>query len=268
MSGWWKDMVILLIIVGVCSGVMFLPPVAQDPVYHAFADQRVIVGIPRFLDIITNLPFLIVGVAGLLSCRAGHITRSRRSWTVFFAGVALVGIGSGYYHADPIDRTLIWDRLPMSVGFMGILVAVLSERIGAWIETDGLAPAVFAGVMSVLWWAVLDDLRPYGAVQLLPVTVIPTVLLLYPEQRSEDRCIMFSMVLYVIAKVFEHYDHAIYAATGYIISGHSLKHLAAAAGCAAILVMLKRRISAEGAQHCSERERRVLLHRSNSLGRT
>lgn len=234
-------MVILLIIVGVCSGVMFLPPVAQDPVYHAFADQRVIVGIPRFLDIVTNIPFLIVGVAGLLLCRAGHITRSRRSWTMFFVGVALVGVGSGYYHADPSDWTLIWDRLPMAVGFMGILVAFLSERIGEWIETDGLAPAVFAGVMSVLWWAVLDDLRPYGVVQLMPFTIIPVGVLLYPGQRGEDRAVMLSMVLYVIAKVFEYYDHAIYAATGLTISGHSLKHFAAAAGCAVLLFMLKRR---------------------------
>jgi hypothetical protein len=108
---------------------MVLPPIVQDLAYHHFADQRVIFGVPRFFDVITNLPFLTVGIAGLQFSFRGGISGARYSWTAFFAGVALIGIGSAYYHTDPTDRTLVWDRLPMTIGFMGILASVLSEVI-------------------------------------------------------------------------------------------------------------------------------------------
>lgn len=241
MANAWRVSVLLLVAGGSTAAMLMLPPVLQDPAYHAFADRRSLLGTPQAVDVLSNLPFLIVGISGLRLCLHDQTTGARRSWVVFFAGVALVGIGSAYYHADPNDRTLVWDRLPMTAGFMAILVAVLSERFGRRIEEEVLATAVLAGVLSVLWWVVLGDLRPYGVVQLLPMTVIPAVVLLYPGRRSEDRLMLLALALYAIAKVFEHYDHALFAATGQAVSGHSLKHLAAAAGCTALLVMIVQR---------------------------
>lgn len=241
MNGQRRHIALLLVIVGSLAAVWSLPPVLQDPSYHAFADQRAVFDMRNFFDVATNLPFLVVGIAGLRHCMYGQVMGARRSWSVFFAGVALVGIGSAYYHADPTDRTLVWDRLPMTAGFMGVLAAVLAERISEQTETYALLPAVLAGMFSVLWWSQTGDLRPYAWVQLLPLIVIPMTLLLYPERQSRDLYIVLSLLCYMLAKVAEHFDTYLYGVTGQTISGHSLKHLAAAAGCAVLLVMVKRR---------------------------
>ena len=42
-----------------------LPPIAQDPTYHQFADQRTLLGIPNFWNVVSNLPFVLVGAMGL-----------------------------------------------------------------------------------------------------------------------------------------------------------------------------------------------------------
>ena len=236
-----RRILIMLVVIGSFAATMLLPPVLQDPAYHAFADQRAFFGISRFFDIVTNLPFLIIGIAGLLLGFRDGISGAWRSWTVFFAGVALVGIGSAYYHTDPTDLRLVWDRMPMTVGFMGVLVAVLTERVSERIETYALMPAVLAGMLSVFWWSQTGDLRPYIWIQLLPLIVIPMLLLLYLGEKTGDRLIMLSLMCYVIAKVGEIGDQTLYMATGQVISGHSFKHLAAAAGCAVLLVMVQRR---------------------------
>jgi len=47
-------------------GVFFvLAPIPQNPAYHNFADQRAWLGVPHFLDVFSNLGFLLVGVGGL-----------------------------------------------------------------------------------------------------------------------------------------------------------------------------------------------------------
>jgi hypothetical protein len=236
-----RPILLLVVIVGSLAAALPIPPVFQDQAYHAFADQHALFDIPRFSDIVTNLPFLVIGIAGLQICLNGRVKESRRSWMVFFAGVALVGIGSAYYYADPDDLRLVWDRLPMTIGFMAVLVAVLSERVHERIETFLLPPAVLAGMASVLWWSVTGDLRLYIWIQALPLIMIPMVLLVYPGRPGGDRFIIVSFLCYVLAKAAEHYDTYLYEVTRHIISGHSLKHLAAAAGCAVILVLLRKR---------------------------
>ena len=56
---------IALLMIAVLGGVMSLPPIAQDPSYHAFADRRGLLGISSFLNVATNLAFLAVGIAGI-----------------------------------------------------------------------------------------------------------------------------------------------------------------------------------------------------------
>src|SRR5262245_54252564 len=77
------------------GGLMLLPPIPQDQDYHQFADQRIIIGIPNFWNVVSNLPFLAVGAAGL------RRFRDNPAAIVFFLGVFLTGIGSSYYHWDP-----------------------------------------------------------------------------------------------------------------------------------------------------------------------
>ena len=51
---------------------------------------------------------------------------------------------------------------------------------------------------------------------------------------------LFAAAFYALAKLFEYYDSAIYSA-GTILSGHTLKHFAAAAACGALLRYFQRR---------------------------
>jgi hypothetical protein len=51
---------------------------------------------------------------------------------------------------------------------------------------------------------------------------------------------LIAAALYALAKLFEFYDSAIYSA-GTILSGHTLKHFAAAAACGALLRYFQKR---------------------------
>ena len=131
--------------------VMALPPITQDPSYHDFADRRGFLDIPNFLDVTTNLAFLAVGIAGIGWCANGRgAVGARWLWMACFIGVALVSAGSGYYHLAPDNSTLVWDRVPMSIGFMGLLVAVLAEHINLRLERMLLVPAILLGIASVM----------------------------------------------------------------------------------------------------------------------
>ena len=93
---------ILLISSAGIIGMLMAEPIAQDSGYHQFADQRTILGVPNFWNVVSNLPFLIVGLMGLFSLlRSGRIqfiVELKPAYVLFFAGVALVNFGSGYYH--------------------------------------------------------------------------------------------------------------------------------------------------------------------------
>src|SRR5215471_18325463 len=131
----------------VALGLVFcLPPIPQDLNYHAFADDRTMLGVPNFLNVASNLPFFVVGVLGLwLLLRHDAVVPDRpvleavERWPflVFFAGVLLTGIGSSYYHLAPGNDRLVWDRLPITIAFMGFFAAMIGERIdvraGAWL---------------------------------------------------------------------------------------------------------------------------------------
>ena len=43
------------------GAVFLLPPIPQDPSYHNFADQRRLAGIANALDVLSNIPFALVG---------------------------------------------------------------------------------------------------------------------------------------------------------------------------------------------------------------
>ena len=125
----WRYAVLGALTLGTLAWVLRLPPIPQDPGYHVFADTRSVAGIPNFLDVVSNAAFLCVGVFGFLFCLRNEPGAARPAWLVFFAGVALVSVGSAWYHWDPANATLVWDRLPMTVGFMGLFVALLAEYV-------------------------------------------------------------------------------------------------------------------------------------------
>jgi hypothetical protein len=86
------------------------------------------------------------------------------------------------------------------------------------------------------------DLRFYAAVQIYAVLILPVMLLLPPRYtRGSDFVVVFG--LYVLAKIFETADHHIFS-LGRIVSGHTLKHLAAGAAGLWLVRMLRKRQSA------------------------
>jgi hypothetical protein len=237
----WRGISLVTICVAMLALVFSRAPIAQDIAYHNFADRRIFCGIPNMLDVTSNVAFLIVGIAGVLLWRARDSAGFSVSWLVLFAGTALVFFGSAYYHWAPRNTTLLWDRLPMTVGFMGLFVALISEHAGPRLERYLLVPAVAVGIASAVWWHFTDDLRWYLWVQFAPLVCIPFVLAVFPARYTHRAYFLYALGLYVLAKLAEIWDREIYALTGNLFSGHTLKHLLAAGGVLAILVMLKKR---------------------------
>jgi len=215
-------------------------PILQDRGYHLFADARSCLGVANFGNVASNLPFLLTGILGMVWCwrkRSGAWC----SWLVFFTGVALVFLGSAYYHDAPDDNTLAWDRLPMTVAFMGLFAALVSEHLDAKLEPALLAGALLTGIASVFWWQYSSDLRIYIWVQGAPLLAIPYVIAAFPGRYTHRHFLLYGVGFYALAKVAELLDHEIYATTGAAISGHSVKHLLAAIAVFCVYRMLCRR---------------------------
>jgi hypothetical protein len=210
-------------------GLMFVPPIPQPQDYHRFADANTLFGIPNFWNVASNLPFIFVGAAGLWQIRLHYSAR------IFFLGVFLTGFSSSYYHWSPDDAGLFWDRLPMAIAFMAILANVVEERIDAKVGKLLLWPLVLLGIASLLWWRQTDDLRCYGWVQFFPCIVLPLIFWLFAPKYTGTWYWFAAAGWYLLAKVLEYTDAAVYAADHNIMAGHALKHLAAAGACYAIL---------------------------------
>jgi hypothetical protein len=208
-------------------GLLLVPPFPQPQDYHHFADAKTLLGITNFWNVVSNLPFIAVGAIGLMQVRD-------RSARIFFLGVFLTGFSSSYYHWNPNDAGLFWDRLPMSVAFMAILSNVIEERIDPKVGRALLWPLVALGIASLLIWRQTDDLRLYGWVQFFPCVVLPLVFWLFPPRYSGTWYWFAAAGWYLLAKLLEHFDVAIHSEL-HVMAGHALKHVAAAAACYAIL---------------------------------
>ena len=216
-------------------------PIPQDKAYHFFADVRTCLGVQNFGNVASNLAFLLIGAIACVWCYRHLKTGARLSWIIFFMGVALVFVGSGYYHATPNDDTLVWDRLPMTLAFMGLFAALVSEHLGAQFERPVLIPALVIGVASVFWWRYTDDLRVYVWVQGAPLLAIPFILAMFPGRYTHRVYLLYGLVFYALAKVAEFYDRETFGVTSQFISGHSVKHLLAAMAPLFLYLMLRRR---------------------------
>jgi hypothetical protein len=237
----WRHTILLILVFGSFFWMLSFGPIAQNPAYHSFADTRKVIGIPNFFDVVSNLPFLIIGILGLRFCIRINPGTVRSAWTVLFVGVGFVSVGSAYYHWNPTNESLVWDRLPMTIGFMGLFIALLGEYVSTRLATLLLFPAVLLGLATVLYWHWTDDLRPYLWVQLAPLLTIPVVMVLFRSGYSHQWLLLMALGWYLLAKVTEWYDLVIFLNTQELVSGHSIKHLLAAASCYSILLMLQRR---------------------------
>jgi hypothetical protein len=208
-----------------------LPPFPQDPKYHEFALDSPALGIPNFWNVFSNLPFLIVAIIGWL-----NPNRSRRAVAeIFRADVFLTGLGSAYYHWSPTTERLFWDRLPMTIGFSGVVAALVSERVNASWGRRLIWPLLIANAGTVLFWRWTEangigNLSPYGIVQFGTIALTLAVILFFPRKDARQKYLWFALAAYVAAKLFEAFDQQI-AQLLRVMGGHPIKHAAAAIGC-------------------------------------
>jgi len=235
--------ILLLVTAAAMLGMAFVEPIAQDLSYHLFADRRTWWQIPNTLDVLSNLPFVFVGLMGLqysISCRHQPLYWP---FLAMFVGVFSTGFGSAYYHWAPANETLVWDRLPMTIAFMGLFTMILADRVdGRW--RQALLPLLVLGIASVWYWDWTEtqgagDLRPYALVQFLPMLLIPLILWLYPAPRRDGGCYIGLVCCYGLAKVLEYFDKPVFELIA-VVSGHSLKHLAAALATVFLYALWKR----------------------------
>ncbi len=233
---------ILLVLAPVIGGVVamgFVPPIAQDQSYHRFADSRPWMGIPNFGDVVSNLPFVAVGIAGLVLLPRLRLLdpRERWMWGVHFAANLLTGVGSAWYHAAPDDARLAWDRLPLTGVIMSLVAIVGAERISVRAGWRLFGPLLGAGVASIVLWRATGDLRLYALVQYGPMLCLPIAMLLFPPRYTMGAGYGWAIGLYAAAKLCEVLDRPIFEALGGAVSGHTFKHLLAGAAAAALLLM-------------------------------
>lgn len=233
----WRVLALVALAVVSFFALFLFPPFAQDPAYHNFADRRAFFGIPNFFDVASNAIYLAVGVLGLTLCIKRGLPAP---WLVLFAGVFFVAFGSAYYHWQPTNNTLVWDRLPMTVGFMGLFTALLSEHIGPR-SNYLLVPLLLLGAGSVFYWHFTDDLRFYAWVQAFPLLAIPVVMALFRPAYSHRWMLLAALGLYILAKITEVYDDAILRATASVFSGHTIKHILSGIGSFFLYLMLRNR---------------------------
>ena len=239
-----REVLIVAILAALLPVLFFaLGPIAQPPGYHELADQRPIFGIAHFWNVTTNLPFLVIGVMGL------HLLWRRREeaagpWMTVFAGTALIALGSSWYHSDPKDATLVWDRLPIGLAFMGFFTALLVEHFSGAFKRAAhrlLLPLVAFSAAAIWWWYATGDLSVWVWVQGAPMLAVVLVIALLPARYTHRRYLAYALAWYVMAKLFEVADVQLMQWTGGLISGHAMKHLAAAAGVWCFYVMLRER---------------------------
>ena len=232
--------ILVFLTIGLLGILWMLPPISQDKHYHNFADSNSFLGIPNFMNVVSNIPFILIGIIGLIKiAKIDQPEFPKMAMLFFFGGVLLTGFGSAYYHWHPDNHSLLWDRLPMTITFMSLFSAIVSLHMEEWSGKMLLFPLLIIGIGSVLYWYITElkgqgDLRPYVFVQFYPMLIIPLIMFLYPVKGTAIKILLPMIGFYAVAKYFEYGDESLYS-LGHLMSGHTLKHLFAALATVSML---------------------------------
>jgi hypothetical protein len=236
-----KIRILILVAVSIAALIVlfFAGRIPQDPAYHLFVDKRAIGILSNAWNVLSNIPFLLVGLYGF--SRYGNLSayESKKGYLTLCMGVLLVGFGSAWYHYVPSTSSLLWDRLPMTIVFMSLFSLLLDERVLVKSKWSTLLPLLMAGIFSAIYWAWTEsmgsgDLRPYILVQFLPLILVPLIIALFKSEYISNKLLILSFGFYAIAKLLENFDLEVFNFTQ-VVSGHSLKHLVAAAAVLCIV---------------------------------
>ena len=212
----WREWIISAIAVLAIICLFTYRPIRQSSAYHNFADCRHFWGINHFGDVISNLPFIIIGTWGLSFLKNPKSTEcfecpsEKNTYVFFFTGLLLTVFGSTYYHLEPNSKTLFWNRLPMSVSFMSFLCITIGEFINPKLALKVLFPAVAFGMGSVIYWIWsefqgMGDWRFYLFTQFFGIISLPLILLMY-KSRYRFNYYWFVLFFYILAKICESKD--------------------------------------------------------------
>lgn len=234
---------------GLAIGVMVMgavavlgPHVGNLAGYHAFVDERGWHSVPHAGDVLSNLAFLVAGLAG-----AWSLWRLPRRWlsnmqramaALFFGGLVVTAACSSWYHLQPDDARLVVDRSGMAIAFAGLLglaaAAHVSERAGAWV---GL------GLLLISPWAIRaaasGELLPWAVLQFGGMAALCIVAWLRPLPDAVGVHWLAVVAIYALAKLAEAGDTWIFELTRHLVSGHSIKHLVAAMAAWPLIAALK-----------------------------
>lgn len=248
----------LLALAVLLVGAAVLGPTVPAPGAAAFADGRSWRALPNAVNVLSNLPFAVLGLWGLRclhwldrahdqlqdaaplpqAVAPAPVNALDCAW-MFFAGLVLTALGSAFYHLQPDDLRLAADRAGMAVAFAGLVGFAVCERVSAragwtaaWFTLAGglLAAAVCHGTGNAWPWAVLQ----FGGMAL-----VLALALVRPVAGAIGLKLGGLLFFYALAQLFELADPAIYAATHQLLSGHSLKHLTAALAALPVLHALQ-----------------------------
>ena len=231
------------------AAALLIPAIPQPLAYHDFADQREAFGVPNFLNVASNSAFLAVGIVGLvvtLGCRARfEFSIERWPYVIFFLGVLLTSAGSSYYHLAPDNESLFWDRLPMTVAFMALVSSQIVDRINVRAGLALLVPMLVLGAATVIYWraterAGVGNVVPYAILQGYSAVILLLMASLTPSRYTHANSLYWVFMWYMLSKFLEALDPRVFE-LGRVVSGHTLKHLAAAIAGVPVILMLSRR---------------------------
>ena len=234
---------------------MACPAFDGPAVVSVFADDRGWHSLPNAMDVLSNLPFLAIGLLGLRWLRwldqpelsaaetaasagdgldSGVSQRLGNSldcaW-IFFAGLIACAVASMVYHLQPDMLRLAADRAGMAIAFAGLIGLAVCDRVSqragwvaAWLTLVG-------GLLAVAVWFETGNVTPWATVQFGGMALVLVLALIRPLPEGTGGVglkLGWVIFFYALAKLFELSDQAVYEATHHIVSGHSVKHLTAA----------------------------------------
>lgn len=221
----------------------YLPSSDKDS-YFLFADNLTRFGINNCSDVLSNLGFLVASIYGLFILKSSNkIPISYKTPLItIIVGAFLTCFGSAYFHNNPNSDTLFWDRMPMTIGFSGVVILMLMDRLHYHKLVIPLSIVlVMTGLLTVFGWHTkIFTLRPYLIVQYGCLIFTFLTLLLTKPSYIKTGTMLFALSFYVLAKLTEKYDILIFNITSNAISGHTIKHLLAAVAIFLILHQFKK----------------------------
>ncbi len=223
---------------------------------HPFIDARAWRNLPNAMDVLSNLPLVGVGVWGWLAGRRdrdAHLARpDRTAAQVFFVGLVLSGLGSVVYHWAPDAQGLVLDRLGMAVAFAGVLSLAAAERVGAALAAPTLWIALTLAAFSAVLPLTQGNVLPWVVVQFGGLALVGWAALRPPVTGACNGWSPVSLLAliawYALAKALEWGDSAVFHASGEIVSGHSLKHVAGALAAWPVLSAIRQNARASAGQ--------------------